>query len=466
MNKLWTRLAAAFLIVALVAVGAVAVVVNRTTASSFRSYVGQQNAAAVDSQLVQALEAHYASVGSWEGAQDLLPGQQGGHGQGQGRGGQGPRFLLANADYTVVAATDPEQIGHRLSTTERDQAQALVVAGETVGYLIRGGAGVQVLDQTQQKFLSDMTRALVLAALGAIVLAVVMGLALSWALARPLRHLQQSAAAITQGNLGTQMPILGTQEFRDVASAFNRMSAALAESEVIRGRMTSDIAHELRSPVSVMRGQLEAMLDGVFPLSTEQLAIVYDQTLHLGRLVEDLRTLTRAESGRLPLELSPVEPGQLVQRVVADFAPLAQDQGITLRADVAPDLSPIPADPDRLRQVLANLVANALIHTPGGGEVTVAVANYASAVRFTVSDTGPGLTPEQAAHVFERFYRTDDARQRDQGGSGLGLAIAHELVRLHRGRIWVDSVPGKGSAFNFEIPAEARVPLPPQRREA
>jgi signal transduction histidine kinase len=280
---------------------------------------------------------------------------------------------------------------------------------------------------------------------------VVMGLALSWALARPLRHLQQSAAAITQGNLGTQMPLIGTQEFRDVASAFNRMSAALAESEVLRRRMTSDIAHELRSPVSVMRGQLEAMLDGVFPLTTEQLAIVYDQTLHLGRLVEDLRTLTRAEAGQLPLELSQVDPGALVQRVVADFAPLAQDQGITFGADVAPNLPRISADPDRLRQVLANLVANALTHTPGGGNVRVAVASHASAVRFSVSDTGPGLTPEQAAHVFERFYRTDDARQRDQGGSGLGLAIAQELVRLHRGHLWVDSAPGKGSTFSFEI---------------
>jgi signal transduction histidine kinase len=449
MNKLWARLAAAFLAVALVAVGAVAVVVNRTTASSFRTYVGQQNAAAVDSQLVQVLEAHYARVGSWEGAQDLLPGQQGGHGQ--GRGGQGPHFLLADADYTVIAASDSGQVGQTLSKAERDQAEPLVVGGETVGYLLRGAAGVQVLDQTQQKFLSDMTHALVLAALGAIVLAVVMGLALAWALASPLRHLQQSAAAITQGNLGTQMPLIGTQEFRDVASAFNRMSAALAESEVLRRRMTSDIAHELRSPVSVMRGQLEAMLDGVFPLTTEQLAIVYDQTLHLGRLVEDLRTLTRAEAGQLPLELSQVDPGTLVQRVVADFAPLAQDQGIAFSADIAPDLPRISADPDRLRQVLANLVANALTHTPGGGKVKVAVAGYASAVRFSVSDTGPGLAPEQAAHVFERFYRTDDARQRDQGGSGLGLAIAQELVRLHRGRLWVDSAPGKGSTFSFEI---------------
>jgi len=223
---------------------------------------------------------------------------------------------------------------------------------------------------------------------------------------------------------------------------------------VVRQRMASDIAHELRSPVSVMRGQLEAMMDGVFPLNTEQLAVVYDQTLHLGRLIEDLRTLTRAESGRLPLEMTRVNPNTLVQRVAGDFAPLAQEESIVLRTDIAPALPPIQADEDRLRQVFANLLTNALAHTSSGGCITLKAARTETGVRFTVADTGPGLIPEQAAHVFERFYRTDDARQRDRGGSGLGLAITQELVRLHHGRIWVESTPGAGSTFCFEIPAD------------
>ncbi len=458
MNKLWVRLTAAFLVVALVAVGAVAVVVNRTTASSFRSYVGQQTTANANTDLIQALETHYANTGSWDGAQDILAnarsGQGHGGGQGRGGGGGGPLFLLVGTDYTILAASDPQQIGRSLSEAERSQALALVVEGQTVGYLLREGAGAQALDQTQQKFLNDVSSVLTLTTVGAMILALVMGLALAWVLVRPLSHLRQSAAAIAQGHLGTQMPVAGTTEFREVATAFNCMSAALAESEAVRQRMTSDIAHELRSPVSVMRGQLEAMMDGVFPLNTEQLVLVYDQTLHLGRLIEDLRTLTRAESKRLPLEMTPVNLNTLVQRMVADFAPLAQEESIVLGTDIAPTLPSIQADADRLRQIFANLLTNALAHTPSGGSITVKAARTVTGVRFAVVDTGPGLTPEQAAHVFERFYRTDDARQRDQGGSGLGLAITQELVKLHSGRIWVESTPGQGSAFCFELLAD------------
>jgi two-component system OmpR family sensor kinase/two-component system sensor histidine kinase BaeS len=455
MNKLWVRLTGAFLVVALVAVGAVAGIVNRTTASSFRSYVGQQTTANANTELIRSLEAHYTSAGSWTGAQDILATARSGHGGGQerGSGGEGPLFLLVGVDYTVVAASEPQQIGRSLSDAERDRALALVVEGQTVGYLLREGAGTQALDTAQQKFLDDVSGVLALTAVGAIILALVMGLVLAWVLVRPLSHLRQSAAAIAQGHLGTQMPVAGTTEFREVAAAFNRMSVALAESEAVRQRMTSDIAHELRSPVSVMRGQLEAMMDGVFPLNTEQLVVVYDQTLHLGRLIEDLRTLTRAEARRLPLEMTRVSPNTFAQRVVADFAPLAQEESIALNADIAPALPFIQADADRLRQILANLLANALAHTPSGGSITVKAARTETGVRFAVADTGPGLTSEQAAHVFERFYRADDARQRDRGGSGLGLAITQELVKLHGGRIWVESAPGAGSTFCFEIPA-------------
>lgn len=455
MNKLWVRLTGAFLVVALVAVGAVAVVVNRTTSSSFRSYIGQQTTATANTELIQSLEAHYISTGSWAGAQDILASARSGHGGGQGRGsgGEGPLFLLVGTDYMVIAASDPQQTGRSLNDAERGQALALVVEGQTVGYLIREGAGAQALDTAQQKFLNNVSSALALTAVGAMILALVMGLALAWVLVRPLSHLRQSAAAIAQGHLGTQMPVGGTTEFREVAAAFNCMSAALAESETVRQRMTSDIAHELRSPVSVMRGQLEAMMDGVFPLNTEQLVVVYDQTLHLGRLIEDLRTLTRAESRSLPLEMTWVNPSTFVQRVAADFAPLAQEESIVLKTDIAQELPVISADADRLRQIFANLLTNALVHTSSGGSITVKAARTETGVRFAVVDTGPGLTFEQVAHVFERFYRTDDARQRDRGGSGLGLAITQELVKLHSGRIWVESTPGQGSVFCFEIPA-------------
>jgi signal transduction histidine kinase len=450
MNKLWVQLAGIFLIVALVAVGAVAIVVNQTTESSFRSYVDQQNMMNSSGDMIESLEALYRDTGSWDGAQDILAR---GHGMGMGMGmGQGQQSFLVDTNYEVIAATDTAQVGRSLNRGERDQAVALVVDDRTVGYFLRQTQTTQALNRAQQDFLDDVSNALALTTGIAVILAVSLGIVFAWVLIRPLRYLRQSAAQIAQGDLGAQTPVLGTAEFRDVAAAFNQMSAALADSEAARQRMTSDIAHELRSPVSVMRGQLEAMMDGMFPLSLEQVAVVYDQTLHLGRLVEDLRTLTRAESDSLPLNKTSVHPGDLVQRVTLDFTALAQDQAVELVAHVDPDLPPIQADSDRLRQVLANLIANALRYTPSGGRVNVSAVSQVGSVRFTVSDTGPGLTAEQSRHVFERFYRTDEARQRDQSGSGLGLAITRELVRLHGGRIWVESVVGQGSQFNFEIP--------------
>lgn len=467
MNRLWVRLAGAFLAVALLAVVGVAVVVDRATESSFRSYIGRQNMLGGNPDLPAALEAHYAASGTWDGADALLPGQRGGAAGGRGAGqgpaqgrGEGPGYLLAAADGTILVANNAADVQRPLTGDERDRAVPLVVEGRTVGYLSRTGVEAQALDRAEQRFLDEVSTALALAAVGAIALALVLALGLSWALLRPLRALQQSSEAIARGDLGAQMTVTGPTEYRTVASAFNRMSAALAESTALRQRMTSDIAHELRAPVSVMRAQLEAMLDGVFPLNADQLAIVYDETLHLGRLIEDLRTLTRAEAGRLPLNFTAVDPAALAQRVATEFLPLAQDQQIALDTAIEPDLPAIRADDDRLRQVFSNLLANALAHTPAGGRITVSAGRGAGVVRFGVADTGPGLAPEQAAHVFERFYRTDDARQRDQGGSGLGLAIAHELVRLHGGRIAVESAPGVGSTFTFEIPIEAASPHP------
>lgn len=464
MNRLWVRLAGAFLGVALLAVAGVAVVVNRATESSFRNYVGRQNVVGSNHGLPAALEAHYAANGSWQGAEALLPGRRGsaGRGAGQeqapGRGGEGPGYLLAAADGTILVANDETDVERELTGDERDRAIALVANERTVGYLSRSGVGAQALDRAEQNFLDEVSDALALAAIGATALALLLALALAWALLRPLGALRQSAAAIARGDLGAQMPVTGPTEYRAVGDAFNRMSAALAESTALRRRMTSDIAHELRAPVSVMRAQLEAMLDGVFPLDTGQLAIVYDETLHLSRLIEDLRTLTRAESGRLSLALEPVDPSALASLMATEFRPLAQDQQIALDTAIEPELPAILADNDRLRQVFSNLLANALAHTPSGGRITVSARRSGASVRFGVTDTGPGLTPEQVARVFERFYRTDDARQRDQGGSGLGLTITQELVRLHGGRVTLESAPGAGSTFAFEIPIAAALP--------
>jgi two-component system sensor histidine kinase BaeS len=455
MNRLWARLAGAFLLVVLVAVGAVALPVWRATVSGFRGYVGQQSAMAMGEDLAQRLEALYTESGSWDGIQDVLP-RHGGGGQGRGMGGPGGgiQALVADGDGHVVAATWGEDVGRALSEGERAQARPLSVDGETVGWLVVETPGGFALDEAQTRFLEEVTGSVTLAAIGASALALAVSLGLAWQLTRPLRQLTQAARQVAAGELGAHVPIRagGAEEAVELARAFNAMSDALAEGEALRRRMAADVAHELRTPVAVMRARLEGMLDGVIPDSAENIALVYDQALHLARLVDDLRTLTQAEAGQLPLDRRLVSPGELAEQATTAFEPLAQDAGITLTSEVEAGLPEISVDPDRIRQVLANLLANALRHTSEGGWITLRVSRADGAVRFALTNSGQTLTPEQAAHVFERFWRADESRQRDSGGAGLGLAISREMVNLHGGRMWVE-VGEEQTAFLFETPA-------------
>jgi two-component system OmpR family sensor kinase/two-component system sensor histidine kinase BaeS len=256
---------------------------------------------------------------------------------------------------------------------------------------------------------------------------------------------------LASGELGTQVVAKGTVEMVTLARAFNAMSHDLAEGERLRQKMAADIAHELRTPVSVLRGHLEAMLDGVFPMDAPHLAVANDQTLHLARLVDDLRLMTMAEAGKLPLELRTIVPAELVATAVGRFAPLAQDINVTLTRHVETDLPIIRADGDRLQQVMANLLSNALHHTPEGGRIEITASAVADTVRFSVSNSGQTLSEEMIDHVFDRFWRADTARERDVGGSGLGLAIVRQLLALHQGRIWVESAENL-TTFYFDIP--------------
>jgi len=292
---------------------------------------------------------------------------------------------------------------------------------------------------------------LTLAGLGATALAVVVGVLLAWRLAQPLRELTRAARDLTIGQLGRQVNVRGTAEVDALVVEFNTMSNALAEAEALRQRMAADVAHELRTPVSVLRGHLEAMLDGVYPLDTAHVAAAHDQTIHLARLVEDLRVLTLAEAKRLPLERTPLDPAALIAQILEAFEPLALDGEIRLTRDVTPDLPTLHADVTRIRQVLSNLLTNALRHTAPAGEIGVRAATVKEGVCFSISNTGSTLSALDAARVFQPFWRADAARERDSGGSGLGMAISREIVVLHGGSMWVDSDADRVT-FSFVLP--------------
>jgi signal transduction histidine kinase len=241
-------------------------------------------------------------------------------------------------------------------------------------------------------------------------------------------------------------------EIGELAQAFNQMAQSLAHQETLRRNLMADIAHELRTPLTVMRGDLEALLDGILETTPEALGSLQEETLLLSRLVDDLRALALAEAGQLQLERQSIDLASLLQGVVAGFDLQAQSQDQTLVLDLPADLPAVEADSERVRQVTANLISNALHHAPGSGRVVVSARGQHDQVQVSVADDGPGIAPEDLPHVFDRFWRGRESRA---GGSGLGLAIAQELIRAHGGHIWVESELGRGATFYYTLPTEA-----------
>lgn len=264
---------------------------------------------------------------------------------------------------------------------------------------------------------------------------------------RPLGDLIEAAGRVEAGDYSVRVSERGPGEMRGLARAFNDMSARLQRSETERRRLLADVTHELRTPLTVMQGNVEALIDGVHPADAEHLAAILDETRVLSRLVDDLRTLSLAESGALALHREALDPGTVARDAVASFTPQADAAGVHLGVEVEAGLPPVDADPVRAREVLANIVANALRYTPRGGSVAVSVRRGEHAVALAVRDTGPGIAAEVLPHVFERF-----ARSSTSPGAGLGLAIAKSIVEAHGGAIAATSEAGRGTEIRFTLP--------------
>ena len=266
-------------------------------------------------------------------------------------------------------------------------------------------------------------------------------------LTRPVGDVIEAVGRVADGDLSTRVAVRGTREGRALGRAFNAMTTRLEAGEEQRRRLLADVSHELRTPLSVVQGNLEALVDGVHPADEAHLAAILDETKVLSRLVEDLRTLSLAESGALALHRESIDVGAVVRETVESFASQAEPAAVSLEADVSSGLPPVDADPVRAREILSNLIANALRYTPRGGRVTVEVRAADGAVAIDVRDTGAGIAPESVGRIFDRFYKSAESR-----GAGLGLAIAKQLVEAHGGQISANSVVGEGTTIRFTLP--------------
>lgn len=275
----------------------------------------------------------------------------------------------------------------------------------------------------------------------------------------PVRTLNTAAQRLGQGDFSQRVPAAGPAELRHLSQTFNTMAENLAVAEQLRRNLAADVAHELRTPLSNIQGYLEAVNDGLLQPDAATIAALRQQTAHLVALVEDLRLLAQAEAGALQLDLQPQSLPDLLAAAVSAFRPRAAAKGITLNFDAAPDLPPLFLDATRISQVAANLLENAILHTPAGGAVTVTVGqDAANELWAAVQDSGPGIAAADLPHIFDRFYRVDPSRARATGGVGLGLTIARQLIAAHGGRIHAASPPGQGAAFTFILPLTASPP--------
>ena len=283
--------------------------------------------------------------------------------------------------------------------------------------------------------------------------AIIAGVWMSRRLTKPLDSLQNGARAIGNNDLSYRVNISGTEEMVEVGTAFNQMADQLEQAEMLRRNLLTDVAHELRHPIHVLQGNLRAILDDVYPLEKGEISRLFDQTEHLSVLVNDLHVLSQAEARQLPLHKQGVDIGALVKETAVSFRPTATANGVKLRIELLGAIPSVQIDADRIRQVVNNLLTNALRHTPVDGLITVSVEQVATTVQIKVNDSGSGIAAADLPHLFDRFYRTDNARNRGQGGAGLGLAIVRAFVEAHDGGVTAVSPGiGQGSAFVLWLP--------------
>ena len=449
MRSLSLKLTLAFLVVSLTGVALVALLVGGITSSQFNQFLVDKGL----SDFAASATTYYKAHGSWDGVEASFRAQGLIDGPGQPNNGNNPPvppFVLVDAQGNLIVASGHFHLGDPLPSGANTHSASVTVDNQVVGTVYSTG-GPPNRGPNETRFLASTYEALILAALGAMVIAVLLGLFLAQTITRPVRELTIASAALASGRLNQQVPVRSQDELGELTRTFNKMSADLQHSNHLRKQMTADIAHDLRTPLSVITGYLEGLKDGVLKPTPKRFSAMYDEAIFLQRLIEDLRTLSLADAGELSLNPQEVQPGDLIERAAAFYQHAAEQGSVHLTAASVGAVPAIQADPERMQQALGNLVSNALRYTPADGRVDLTAQQDGSGVRIDVRDTGSGIAPEDLPHIFERFYRGDASR--NSSGSGLGLAITKSIIELQGGKISASSEGAdQGSTFSIWLP--------------
>ncbi len=363
-------------------------------------------------------------------------------------------IIIALPNGGIIIGDPKHPAGSFLSQKDIQNATVIESDGKTIALMVTFNPSFQPNPQ-EQRFIETTNKAMLYASLGAISLAVILGLVFTRTLLRPLSKLSAAISNMEQGELSQIIDSKSTDELGQVIQGFNQMSAAVTEANARRDQMTADIAHELRSPLTVINGYLEAMQDGSLDITKERLAFVQDEVNQLNRLVDDLRTLALADSGELNIQKSEVNIRNLFTHLSHAYKLTTDSKDIDL-SFVNYGFSTLFADEGRLIQVISNLLNNAFRHTDPGGKISIKAYNLSDgSTTFEIEDTGEGIAEEELPFVFNRFYRVDPSRQSKDGESGLGLSIVKAIVEAHNGQVDVQSELGKGTTFTITFPPQS-----------
>ena len=446
-RSLAVKLTLAFVAVGISGALLVAFISGQRTRLEFDRFVSQQS----DSSVVAVLLLGFYEENdySWEGIEEWLNNEP-------SLSFLSRLIVLIDNEQKIIYSPEPGQEGRETDLAERNGGIAVIHDDELVGtaFLRSGLIPGESLPgfSPESFFLNSVSQATALAALIAALLALALGILLSRALTRPLRQLTLATQEMAAGQLGKQVDASTGDEIGNLAVSFNKMSKDLAKASRLRRQMTADIAHDLRTPLTILRGYTEGLCDGSIQGGHELYDLLHMEVVHLQHMVEDLRTLSLADAGELRLSRRVIDPKALLERAGLAHVVAARQKNITLRVDAPDTLPSVSVDVERMTQVLDNLVANALQFT-SEGEIVLGGSNNNASVTLHVSDSGIGIPPHELEHIFDRFYKVDRSRHRNgQAQSGLGLAIAKAIVEAHDGVLLADSTPGKGTHFTIRLP--------------
>ncbi len=444
MNRLWMRLSMSFSIVILLSILVMALFMDFVVRGLIE--MPQWGNIAIDAKgdntFLTEMTTYYQETGSWDGLGDFLE-------QPAKMVGDASEIVITNDSLKVLYGTSDAQT---ILETQWSFLHPIQVNGEVVGHL-------HVLPMPDRPEGGVLRYILPMAVVVCSTFGILAGVLVSHTLTIPLRNLAYAARKLgQQWRLEERIEVKGTVEVTELAGAFNDMVASLQEAEYLRQQLVTDVAHELRTPLNSIQGNLYAMLDDVYPLTKAEIAMLYDRTRGLIRLVEDLREVSRAESGQMAMHMEPVDLCPIIEQVVATIRDLNDEEAASIELMLPNDAIMVVGDRDRLSQVLRNVLSNSLNHIESG-RIEVNAEQTSHGVVLLISDSGIGIPEKHLPFIFERFYRVDASRDRIQGGTGIGLSISRAIIHAHGGTITAQSpgLLGRGTTIRIDLPLEDRV---------